>query len=231
MTQTYIILIFVFAIVIYVFWKLNPKAFKRIGNPFPLKEVFPKKSEINGFLISITLIALVLFSITTEQVLGGLKIRVMPETHVSANTVKEFADVKIQRESFLISKEQTAYSTFIGLLIFDGRSFLVALTLLIICIVCTIGFWDLDFNDPFKKVISKPVYTIGYIIIIYAILSIVGLVLADKYVLSKTNHEYKVMGRLPFTDLFKIWLGGIIFRAAQIIKTAEKIKAEQDLTV
>jgi hypothetical protein len=228
--QQFLIEAFIIVLLFFVFYKLfgKPKFFPR--------EVYPSNKEVRLSLVSITCIALVAFSTSVDNATPGLHIPVVKKYSMDTSTypipiVKEYENVTIENMTYLKNKTGDLKTTLIALLINDKSNFLDSLFVLVVCIIATIGFWNLDFKSPFNIRISLPLYWIGGAFMIYAFLSYLGFYFAHKYTWANTNKEYDLYNRFPFSYFFKFWLGGIIFRLAQIIKAAEKLKKEQDLTI
>jgi hypothetical protein len=228
MTQT-AITISIVALIIFVVWQLMK--FRVVKRPFP-SEVFPSPLNIRLAMIFFTCMALAIFS-SNIDITRNYKIAVRQTNppsvfdDSSATKAKSFGEVEIEKSEYLVVSPNQSPNILIFLL---SKEFLDSLSFLLISIMVTIGFWNFDFEDPFSIQISKPIYQIGYILIVLGLLSYCSNLIFKNYVSRKTNFEYVYDGS-SFFDILKFLIGTVFLRLGQIFKTAEKIKAEQDLTV
>lgn len=231
--QTYIGLLLILIIILYVGWnlrKIYPKTFNR---PFP-KEVYPSKSELRFSMVSIVVISAIMFSLSTEYALKPPKIPVSDynENYTDLNPlIKDFEKVEIKGVPYLYGKEVSLKSQLISVLCNEDKAVLTNLVILVICVVATIGFWNFDFKDPFGTRLSRTFYQIGSIVIAYGIASHISEMMANSFTTSTTNNKFGMRFSIPFMTLFKVWFGVILMRIGQILRNAEKLREEQALTI
>jgi hypothetical protein len=224
-----------------ILWKLKiikESPFKRpfFKKPFPL-EVYPSKNEVRLTLVSIAIFTFIIFTTSLDFDTWWIKIPVK-----ATKTLKSFADtvdsrainynsVQIKYSPQLEPKTRDLRSVLVGLLYNDFINILQGLAVFIIGMILVIGFWNFDFQNPFEINVSRPVYQAGFVLIFYGILSYLSILYINNYVRSETNGDYTRTSAGSVLNLILCWGGIILLRLGQVLRKAEKLKKEQDLTI